>query len=283
MPGRGNTGIESRQLVPGDLVIPQTGCQIPADIRLTESVNLKAEESALTGESVPVLKKKGDLVCQSSYVTYGRGAGIVEATGMDTAIGRIASSLKEKTTALTPLQRKLAELGKVLSAGALAYLFPSFWRSAAAAPGCGEMFLTAISLAVAAVPEGLPAIVTIVLALSVSRMVRVHTIVRKLPAVETLGAVTAVCSDKTGTLTQNKMKVVSCYTGGEIRGQDELRRGREDAFLDALNSLAPMCMLGEDADGKYLLELALLDLAEQYSVRKERTGEGTAQDRGMAV
>ncbi len=265
--------IESRQLVPGDLVILKTGCQIPADIRLTESVNLKAEESALTGESVPVLKKKGDLVCQSSYVTYGRGAGIVEATGMDTAIGRIASSLKEKTTALTPLQRKLAELGKVLSAGALAICFLLFGAALLQHRDVGEMFLTAISLAVAAVPEGLPAIVTIVLALSVSRMVRVHTIVRKLPAVETLGAVTAVCSDKTGTLTQNKMKVVSCYTGGEIRGQDELRRGREDAFLDALTLCNDAVRQGKTRTGDPS-ELALLDLAEQYSVRKEEQEKG---------
>ena len=147
----------------------------------------------------------------TTMVTCGRGRGVVTATGMDTEIGRIAGLIEEKGAELTPLQKRLSDLGKILSIGAVMLCLLLFLVAVVQKRNIGEMLLTAISLAVAAVPEGLPAIVTIVMALSVSRMVKAGTIIRKLPSVETLGAVNVVCSDKTGTLTQNRMTVKKCY------------------------------------------------------------------------
>ena len=212
--------IPSPQLVPGDIVFLEAGRQVPADLRLIEAVNLKIEESALTGESVPVEKvtkeltagEKGigdriNLAYMSTTVTYGRGEGIVTATGMDTEIGKIAGLIGADGGEMTPLQKRLADLGKLLSILAVGICAFLFLVAVLQKRDVGDMLLTAISLAVAAVPEGLAAVVTIVLALSVSRMVKVGTIVRRLPSVETLGAVNTVCSDKTGTLTQNRMTV----------------------------------------------------------------------------
>ena len=158
----------------------------------------------------------------SNNVTYGRGEGMVVATGMETQIGHIAGMISETKEEMTPLQKRLADLGKVLSGVAVFICVFLFLVAMMQKRDVGDMLLTAISLAVAAVPEGLPAIVTIVLALSVSRMVKVHTIIRKLPSVETLGAVKVVCSDKTGTLTQNKMTVKKCYVDGRILDAGEL-------------------------------------------------------------
>lgn len=155
----------------------------------------------------------------STIVTYGRGEGIVTATGMDTEIGKIASLINESHEELTPLQKRLGELGKILSLLSLLLCAALFMIALLQKRNLIEMLITAISLAVAAVPEGLPAVVTICLALSVTKMVKVHTIVRKLPSVETLGAVSVVCSDKTGTLTQNKMTVESCFTNQKIFGK----------------------------------------------------------------
>lgn len=259
--------IEARKLVPGDLVFLDTGRQVPADIRLTEAVNLKVEESALTGESVPVTKKQGQAVYQSTYVTYGRGQGIVEATGMNTSIGKIAAVLKQKVPGMTPLQQKLAVMGKLLSALTVGLCLLLFVAAVLQQRNVGEMLLTAISLAVAAVPEGLPAIVTIVLALSVSRMVKIHTIVRKLPAVETLGAVTVVCSDKTGTLTQNQMQVVSCYAEGKFwEGRELTPAGKKEFFRSMV-----LCNDAVREEGERMgdpTELALLDLAAGFSIFK---------------
>ncbi|HIR92498.1 MAG TPA: cation-translocating P-type ATPase [Candidatus Egerieimonas intestinavium] len=257
--------IEAKKLVPGDLVLLDAGRQVPADIRLTEAVNLKVEESALTGESVPVSRKQGQAVYQSTYVTYGRGQGIVEATGMNTAIGKIASALRQKVPGMTPLQQKLAVMGKLLSAVTVALCLLLFAAAVMQRRDVGEMLLTAISLAVAAVPEGLPAIVTIVLALSVSRMVKIHTIVRKLPAVETLGAVTVVCSDKTGTLTQNQMQVVSCYAEGRFWEGRELTPAGKKEFFQAM----VLCNDAVREEGQRMgdpSELALLDLAAGFSL-----------------
>lgn len=262
--------IEARELVPGDLVLLDTGRQVPADIRLTEAVNLKVEESALTGESVPVSRAAGETVFQSTYVSYGRGQGIVEATGMETKIGQIASALHEKTPGLTPLQQKLADLGRLLSVVAVGLCLLLFLAAVLQRRDVGEMLLTAISLAVAAVPEGLPAIVTIVLALSVSRMVKVHTIVRRLPAVETLGAVTVVCTDKTGTLTQNQMQVVSCYADGRLWEGKTLVPAGSTEFLDAM----VLCNDSVYEEGERMgdpSELALLELAAGFSVRRRST------------
>ena len=221
--------IPSEQLVPGDIVFLEAGRQVPADLRILEAVNLKLEESALTGESVPVDKcpdrlpavNRGigdqvNMAFMSTTVSYGRGTGIVTATGMGTEIGRIAGLIGSGKGELTPLQKRLADLGKLLSILAVGVCVFLFLVAVLQKRDVGDMLLTAISLAVAAVPEGLAAIVTIVLALSVSRMVKVGTIVRRLPSVETLGAVNTVCSDKTGTLTKNRMTVKECYLDGHM-------------------------------------------------------------------
>ena len=228
--------ISAEDLAVGDIVLLESGNMVPADLRLIETQGLQVEESALTGESVPVEKNadyievvQGGNSCEnmaymSTYVTRGRGKGIVTAIGMDTRIGHIADMLQESGEKLTPLQVKLGELGKVLSILAVAVCALLFVIAVWQKRNIGEMLLTSVSLTVAAVPEGLPAIVTIVLALSVSRMVRAKTIVRKLSSVETLGAVDVVCSDKTGTLTQNKMTVTECYIDGRMIDRERLPR-----------------------------------------------------------
>ena len=269
--------IDAAGLVPGDLVILDAGRQVPADLRLTWSAGLKIEESSLTGESVPVEKdhtfSAGDrtslgdrkhMAFMSTNVVSGRGRGVVIATGMDTEIGKIAGMLGGVPEEDTPLQRRLADLGKLLSILAILLCAALFVLAVCQGRNLPEMLITAISLAVAAVPEGLPAVVTIVLALSVTRMVKVHTIVRRLPSVETLGAVNIVCSDKTGTLTQNRMKVVRCYLGMEDITAGKLKNqpaGNEDrrAFFECL----ALCNDGEISGNHRLgdpTELTLLDL-----------------------
>ena len=197
--------IPARDLLPGDIVCLDAGRQVPADLELISVNSLKIEEAALTGESVPVEKdlSQNNRAYMSTNVTYGRGEGMVTAIGMDTEIGKIARLINEAPTETTPLQHRLAELGKFLSIVSLLLCTLLFFIAILQKRDILEMLITAISLAVAAVPEGLPAIVTMVLALSVSRMVKVNTIVKRLPSVETLGCVSVVCSDKTGTLTQN--------------------------------------------------------------------------------
>lgn len=219
--------VEATGLVPGDIVLFEAGDRVPADCRLIESVNLRAEEAALTGESVPVEKMtKGideenlplgdrrNMLFMGTAVTYGRGTGVVVETGMKTELGNIADMLQDVTEEKTPLQRKMAELGKWLAIGAFVLVVIVFavgvWRGGA----IEEMFLTAVSLAVAAVPEGLPAVVTIALALGAQRMVKRNALIRRLPAVETLGSVTTICSDKTGTLTENRMTVTILDVAG---------------------------------------------------------------------
>lgn len=220
--------VPASELVPGDLVILETGDYIPADVRLVSTANLKVEEAALTGESVPVEKDAavrlegsvglGDQVnCgfMSTLVTYGRGSGIVTATGMNTIIGGIARMIQEDSQEDTPLQRKLAQLGKLLGTACLVICALVFGLGLLRGEEILHMFMTAVSLAVAAIPEGLPAVVTIVLALGMQRMVRHNSIMKKLHAVETLGSTTVICSDKTGTLTQNQMTIVKMYTQGQ--------------------------------------------------------------------
>ena len=222
--------IPAAEVVPGDLLLLEAGGFVPADMRLIEAVNLRIDESALTGESVAV-EKDADLVLDadaslgdrrnSAYagttVTYGRGRGLVVATGMQTQLGHIAELIQEYEEEETPLQRRLDQLGKWLGIAALATCAIIFVLGVFEGRNALEMFLVAVSLAIAAVPEGLPAVVTICLALGLQRMVRRHALIRHLPAVETLGSATAICSDKTGTLTQNEMTVVRLYaTGKEI-------------------------------------------------------------------
>lgn len=236
--------ISAEELVTGDIVLLEAGNMVPADLRLLEVQGLQVEESALTGESVPVEKNadhietiQGNNSCEnmaymSTYVTRGRGKGVVTDIGMDTKIGHIAGMLHETGEKLTPLQIKLGELGKVLSILAVSICALLFVIAVLQKRNVGEMLLTSVSLTVAAVPEGLPAIVTIVLALSVSRMVRAKTIVRKLSSVETLGAVDVVCSDKTGTLTQNKMTVTECYLDGRMIEEEKIPRFFSDQIWD---------------------------------------------------
>jgi P-type Ca2+ transporter type 2C len=222
--------VNSEEVVPGDIVILDAGRYVPADLRLIESANLQIEESALTGESVPTSKNanslfedpktpvgdKANMAFLSTLVTYGRGEGVVVATAMETEIGMIAKILESDNEEMTPLQKRLDELGRILGFLAIGICTLIFIIALIQKRDLFEMFLTAISLAVAAIPEGLAAIVAIVLALGVTRMSKINAIVKKLPAVETLGSVNIICSDKTGTLTQNKMTVVKQYTSGNL-------------------------------------------------------------------
>ena len=273
--------IESRLLVPGDIVLLEAGRQIPADLRLLESENLKVEESALTGESMPVEKMAHivlepekaisdciNMAYMSTFVTYGRGEGVVTATGMQTEIGKIAGLINQTNREMTPLQKRLADLGRLLSIVAVCICGAMFLLAVWQKRDISDMLLTAISLAVAAVPEGLPAVVTIVLALSVYRMVKVNTIVRRLPSVETLGAVNVICSDKTGTLTQNQMTVCDYET------ETDLQRLIEAGILCNDASIEQTGRLGDPT------ELALLDFAikqeidvEEIRRRNHRTAE----------
>lgn len=223
--------INSEEVVPGDIIILDAGRYVPADLRLIESANLQIEESALTGESVPSEKNankilndlkipigdKENMAFMSTLATYGRGEGVVVASAMESEIGRIAKILDEDNTDLTPLQKRLEELGKILGFLAIGICVFIFALALIQKRDLFEMFLTAISLAVAAIPEGLAAIVAIVLALGVTKMSKINAIVKKLPAVETLGSVNIICSDKTGTLTQNKMTVVKSYTLNNLK------------------------------------------------------------------
>lgn len=278
--------VASRDLVAGDIVLLEAGNFVPADLRLVQTVNLKVEEASLTGESVPVEKNAGvvldkeiplgdrtNTAFMGTLVSYGRGRGLVTATGMNTQIGLIAEMLQSFEDEDTPLQGKLAHLGKVLGTACLAIcavvfvygLFRDTHLSDAFRDGflaylqaerkdIVNLFMTAVSLAIAAVPEGLPAIVTICLALGMQRMIKHHALIRKLPAVETLGCATVVCSDKTGTLTQNEMTVVQGWTGGKrlrITGEGYAPAGQ---FFAGAHPFDPRI----DPDATRLLEGALL-------------------------
>lgn len=269
--------IPAKELVPGDIVVLDTGDYIPADLRVIEAVNLKAQESSLTGESVPVEKttktiKKIDvgigdrtnMLFSSSLITYGRGKGIVVQTGMNTEVGKIAGMLDNTEKQITPLQEKLNKLGKTLGIAALAICVFIFIIGLIQGKEPINMFMTAVSLAVAAIPEGLVAVSTIVLAIGVQKMVKKNAIVKKLPAVETLGSATVICSDKTGTLTQNKMTVEKIFINGETK---ELAEYKENINED-LKKLIFANMLCNDTkistDGKLTgdpTETALVDMA----------------------
>lgn len=227
--------IPAAEVVPGDLLLLETGDAVCADGRVVESCSLKTEESALTGEALPVEKTaagglpaetatgdRKNMVLAGGYVVYGKGKVLVTATGMDTEMGRIAAMLSHTSDSMTPLQKKLEQTGKQLGIGALAICALIFCMGILQEKPPFSMFMTAVSLAVAAIPEGLPAIVTIVLAMGTSRMSEKHTIVRRLSAVETLGGAQVICSDKTGTLTQNRMQVTTWtdYSHREPKNED---------------------------------------------------------------
>ncbi|RBP64486.1 Ca2+-transporting ATPase [Alkalibaculum bacchi] len=278
--------INSEHVVPGDIVVIDAGRFIPADIRLVESVNLQIEESALTGESVPTDKDsntifedpktpigdRSNMLFMSTLSTYGRGEGVVVGTGMETEMGSIAKALDEDVDEMTPLQRRLDELGKVLGFICIGICAVIFIVALIQGRELFDMFLTAISLAVAAIPEGLAAIVAIVLSIGVTKMSKINAIVRKLPAVETLGSVNVICSDKTGTLTQNKMTVVKHYVMNHLK--DVPAEGAGFKGSDDENELIKSFVLCSDAtyeNGQGTgdpTEVALIVLGNRHNMTK---------------
>jgi Ca2+-transporting ATPase len=250
--------IESRELVHGDLVVLDTGDSIPADLRLTEAVNLKIQEAALTGESVPeekftqaILKKeallgdRNNMGFSSTNVVYGRGKGIVIGTGMSTEVGKIAAMIQATPDQQTPLQQKLDKLGRHLGIGALIICALIFTVGVLHGNSLLSMFMIAVSLAAAAIPEGLPAVSTIVLAVGVQRLAKRNAIVRTLPSVETLGSTNVICSDKTGTLTQNKMTVVKLFTDNKVAEVEQLQT--TGTLSDAQKQLIRIAVFANDA------------------------------------
>lgn len=268
--------IPSKELVPGDIVILDTGDYVPADLRIIEAANLKAQEASLTGESVPVDKNtdvindekiglgdRTNMLFSSSLITYGRGRGIVVETGMNTEVGKIAGMINEVEETETPLQQKLNKLGKTLGIVAIVICVIIFIIGLLYGKEPIEMFMTAVSLAVAAIPEGLAAVSTIVLAIGVQRMVKKHAIVKKLPAVETLGSTTVICSDKTGTLTQNKMTVKKVFYNNKLVDLDDIDIDNLGDELEKLTYISMFCNDTKVLDGKLTgdpTETALIDM-----------------------
>jgi len=289
--------IPASQLVPGDVVILEAGKIIPSDIRLIETAHLKVEEAALTGESVAVEKHthnlqdellpigdRKNMAYKGTFVTYGRGTGLVVATGMNTELGKIAAMLQGEKEVKTPLQKRLATFGQKLAIAILAICAIVFVAGILRGEPAFLMLLTAISLAVAAIPEALPAVITISLALGAKKLVAKNALIRKLPAVETLGSVTYICSDKTGTLTLNKMTVTELYIDGKILKTEELNYGKEEIKsiitpetpLSPYTELIKAIALNNDAQlgtrGVILgdpTEIALFNIAKEYGFDKE--------------
>ncbi|MGE5894177.1 MAG: cation-translocating P-type ATPase [bacterium] len=285
--------IPATELVPGDVVALEAGSIVPADVRIIESASMKIEEAALTGESVAVgkhidilsdkelpLGDRKNMAYKGTIVTYGRGTGVVTATGMETEIGKIAAMLQEEEEVKTPLQKRLALFGRKLSVAVFVICAIVFSVGFLKGEPAMLMLLTAISLAVAAIPEALPAVVTIALAIGARKMVRQNSLIRKLPAVETLGSVTFICSDKTGTLTLNRMSVEEIYVDGKVSGirdlglgiREELQPLTPDPRSLLLTALALSNDARRDAEGTMIgdpTERALLSLAEDNGFRKE--------------
>lgn len=280
----GNTAwLPATALVLGDVVLLEAGNAVPADLRIIESKSLKVEEAALTGESLAVEKTTGvletddlpvgdkkNMAFKGTFVTYGRGSGVVVATGMQTELGRIAKMLQEDEVA-TPLQQRMASFGKKLSLLVLflclVFFAAGWWRGEDAI----KMLLTSISLAVAAIPEALPAVITISLALAAKRMIRLNSLIRKLPAVETLGSVTYICTDKTGTLTKNKMHLEQVFADGQLHERNALSAIRQQEEIDlllhafALNNDA-VAESGKDIKGDST-EVALMEVAREQNIQ----------------
>ena len=283
--------ISSEEIVPGDIVVLDAGRYVPADLRLIDSVNLQIEESALTGESVPSDKNardlhedpktpigdKSNMAFMSTLVTYGRGEGVVVATAMDTEIGKIAKILDEDNEEMTPLQKRLDELGRILGFLAIGICALIFVIALFQKRDLFDMFLTAISLAVAAIPEGLAAIVAIVLALGVTRMSKINAIVKKLPAVETLGSVNIIWSDKTGTLTQNKMTLVKHYTMNNLKDVPATETSfKADPDEAELIKTFVLCSDATYENGQSTgdpTEIALVVLGDKYHLPKRELNE----------
>jgi len=294
--------IASNQIVPGDILMLEAGDYVPTDMRLIETVNLKIDEAALTGESVPSEKRAeailaadagiGDRINSAfmgTVVTYGRGIGVAAETGMDTQMGKIATMLTDTEEEVTPLQKKLDDLGKLLGIVCLAVCAAIFvlglWRGG----DLLEMFMTAVALAVAAIPEGLTVVVTVILAMGMQKMVKSNAIIKRLSAVETLGSTTVICSDKTGTLTQNKMTVVKLFDGKqnyEVTGtgygsEGSILLNEQPAQSKGLGKLLQGAALCNDAIYKQEesriigdpTEGALLVAAQKYGIEDESTRE----------
>ena len=283
--------IDAAELVPGDIIRLEAGDFVPADARLVQSVSLKSEESALTGESVPAEKDAaapvaenaplGDrvnMVFSGCSITYGTARAVVTATGMETEMGRIANLLEAEAEGQTPLQQKLAQLGKYLgflALGACGIIFVVGMLNGIPAL---EIFMTAVSLAVSAIPEGLPAIVTIVLSIGVQRMVKKNAIIRRLPAVETLGSASVICSDKTGTLTQNRMTLVKAWVDG--REETEEITAENSSEVRRLLRCAALCCDGSvvfrDGEEQHIgdpTETAIILAAHRNGMEKDALNE----------
>lgn len=274
------TEIVSTDVVPGDIVVLDTGDIVPADMRFIEAVNLKIQESALTGESVPVEKHhdvlegtdvalgdRANMGFSTSVVTYGRGKGVIVGTGMNTEVGKIAHMLQDTSETETPMGKRLQQLGKILGFVALGICALIFAVGILYGNNWLEMFMMAVSLAVAAIPEGLQIVSTIVLAIGVQRLVKLNAIVRTLPSVETLGSTTVICSDKTGTLTQNKMTVVEAWMPG-------------DNIIDFRNEALPE-ELGEDE--KKLFTSSLLCTDAHLKILPDGTHENAGDPTETAI
>jgi len=293
-----HAGIPASEIVPGDIVLLDAGSFVPADMRLIETAQLRIEEAALTGESVPVDKQtavfrdetiplgdRRNMAYKGTMVSYGRGSGIITATGMETELGKIATMLQEEEEVKTPLQKRLAVFGRKIALAVIAICAIVFGIGVLRGEQPMVMFLTAISLAVAAIPEALPAVVTISLAIGARKMVKQNALIRKLPAVETLGSVTYICSDKTGTLTQNRMSVEEMYVSGKIVKSEELKvKSEKSEKLLTLNSqlstLLTALALSNDAkpdkDGNIIgdpTEVALFSIAKENGFDKSSLEE----------
>lgn len=270
--------ISATELVPGDLVKMEAGDAVPADLRIIESVNLKLEEAALTGESHAIEKStapielddlpigdRRNMAYKGTFVTYGRGTGVVVETGMQTEIGRIAKMLQGKEV-LTPLQQRMAVFGKKLSIIILFLCLVFFVAGWLRGEDVLKMIMTSISLAVAAIPEALPAVITISLALAAKRLVRHHSLIRKLPSVETLGSVTYICTDKTGTLTKNKMHVEQVFADGRLYERFELNPGasRNISLLLQAFALNNDIVVSEGDLKGDSTEIALMEVAQEH-------------------
>src|SRR4051795_10104833 len=285
--------VASKEIVPGDVLKFSSGDRIGADIRLIDVKSLEIEESALTGESLPVSKSTDSLarenlgICDmenmafmGTMVTRGNGVGVVVGTGMKTAMGQIADLLQSAETMITPLQRRLEQLGKILIVVALLLTALVVLVGVLQGNDLYTMFLAGVSLAVAAIPEGLPAIVTVALSLGVQRMIKKNAIVRKLPAVETLGCASVICSDKTGTMTQNEMTVTHLWSGGQTctvdgvgyQPQGKFYKEEQPIVIDHEKALQQMLMFGE-----------LCNHAELLQVKKEFRIDGDPTEGALLV
>ena len=279
--------VSSEELVVGDIVTLEAGQQVPADIRLLEAINLKIDEKALTGESVAVEKDANytpegdnvgigdrlDLSYMSTIVTYGRGVGEVIKTGMNTEIGKIAEMVGREKDKPSPLQKAMDELSKMLGIVAVIICAIMFVVGIVQGRDLLDMLMTAVSLAVAAIPEGIPTIVTIVLALGMQRMAKVNAIVKTLPSVETLGAVSYVCSDKTGTLTQNKMTVVKAYNNHEYLDLSKVDISKNHELINGFLLCNDAVITMDDKEIGDPTETALVAFAKKYKIEKKAQEE----------